>query len=91
MTHGKIILKKRRACRGVGVTVLRSLERGKKISRGANVTFNAGAERTRNADGGSHEKTETTETRGPVSGFISAGASGSISGVRNDASLRTEL
>jgi hypothetical protein len=61
------------------VALLRSLERGKKISRDANVTFSAGADGDGN-DGGVDEKNETAKAWGPVSGFISAATSGSISG-----------
>jgi hypothetical protein len=77
MAHETEILKNIRSGRGVGLQ--RSLERRKKISRGANVTFSAGADGGGN-DRGVDKKNETAKACGPVSGFISAATSGSISG-----------
>jgi hypothetical protein len=54
------------------VALLRSLERGKKISRDANVTFSARADGGGNDGDGDNEKNGTAKACGPVSGFISA-------------------
>jgi hypothetical protein len=77
MAHGTGILQKYPG--RPDVALQRSLERGKKISRDANVTFSARADGGGN-DGDGEEKNGTAKACGPVSGFISAATSGSISG-----------
>jgi hypothetical protein len=73
----------------------RSLERRKKISRGANVTFSARAEGSNNheseSDGtGRHEPKKDVRAiaRRRVSGGFSAAAWAFMSGVRNDTKFK---